>query len=326
MRPMQKTATDPTFDRFVAELYRSGLSVPPEGFRSWALHCLKPLIPFVAALWGAGNVRDWKFHTVVLISVPEEFPIALQETRPINPMISTITKNLDTPIDMEAVLPDREFYRSEFYKRAFAPFGIQRILSTAHVEARSGLVSLLSLYRKDRKQRFTPAEKALHKRATYHLFQAASHAYFLHLMRTFIEEREAGGAAAVVESQGAYHEAQNQFFDLLDKHFPTERKFKLPFVVPAPGETLTVNGLCIRAAPVGDLSCVLIWEAGPLDRLTLRERETVFAVTQGLSFKQAARKIGVAPSTVANHLYRIYRKLGVNSRSELAGLVYPTAQ
>ena len=33
----------------------------------------------------------------------------------------------------------------------------------------------------------------------------------------------------------------------------------------------------------------------------------------------------MAPSTVANHLYRIYRKLGVNSRSELADLVYPAA-
>jgi DNA-binding NarL/FixJ family response regulator len=49
----------------------------------------------------------------------------------------------------------------------------------------------------------------------------------------------------------------------------------------------------------------------------------VQAVSQGLSFKEAARKIGVAPSTVANHLYRVYRKLGVYSRTELAALVHP---
>src|SRR5205085_11510490 len=97
----------------------------------------------------------------------------------------------------------------------------------------------------------------------------------------------------------------------------------LPFNPPPPGETHLHHGLCVKTQPLGDLRCVILWPAGPLDRLTARERETVFAVTQGLSFKQAARKIGVAPSTVANHLYRIYRKLGVNSRSELAGLVYP---
>jgi DNA-binding CsgD family transcriptional regulator len=318
-----KNPGDPAFDRFVSELYRSGLSVPPEGFRAWALTCLRPLVPFDAALWGSGSVRNWRFHTYTLLGVPDEFPRALEETRPINPMIPKLVSSLDTPLDMESCVPDRVFYRSEFYERAFKPFHIARILSTVHVEPRSGLVSLLSLYRRARPQRFSTAEKALHKRATFHLFQAASHAFFLHLMRTFIEEREAGGAAAVVDRHGAFHEVQPTFLDLLDKHFPGKRHHVLPFPVPAPGEQRTVQGLCVKAEPVGDLFCVLGWEAGPIDRLTARERETVFAVTQGLSFKQAARKIGVAPSTVANHLYRIYRKLGVNSRSELAGLVYP---
>ena len=320
-----KNSVGPAFEAFVSELYRSGLSVPPEGYRAWALHCLKPLVPFDAALWGSGNVRNWRFHTVTLVGVPEEFPKALEETRPINPMIPKIVSSLDTPIDMESVVPDNKFFRSEFYERAFKPFGISRILSTAHVEPRSGLVSLLSLYRRSKKANFTPVEKALHKRATFHLFQASSHAYFLHLMRTFIEEREAGGAAAVVDREGAFHEVQPPFLDLLERHFKGKRLNRLPFEPPPTGETRTIEGLCVKTEPVGDLLCVLVWEAGPLDRLTHRERETVFAVTQGLSFKQAARKIGVAPSTVANHLYRIYRKLGVNSRSELATLVYPAA-
>lgn len=320
-----KTPVGQSFDSFVSELYRSGLSVPPEGYRAWALHCLKPLIPFDAALWGSGNVRNWRFHTVTLVGLPEEFPRTLEETRPINPMIPKIVANLDTPIDMESCVPDRKFYASEFYQRTFKPFGIERILSTAHVEARSGLVSLLSLYRRSRRHPFTPAEKTLHKRATFHLFQASSHAYFLHLMRTFIEEREAGGAAAVVDREGAFHEVQPRFLDLIEKHFKGKRLNRLPFEIPPVGETRTVGGLCVKSETVGDLACVLVWEAGPLDRLTHRERETVFAVTQGLSFKQAARKIGVAPSTVANHLYRIYRKLGVNSRSELAGMVYPAS-
>jgi DNA-binding CsgD family transcriptional regulator len=320
-----KTAFGQGFDTFVSELYRSGLSVPPEGYRAWALHCLKPLVPFDAALWGSGNVRNWRWHTVTLVGLPEEFPRVLEETRPINPMIPKIVTSLDTPVDMEDCVPDRKFFASEFYERSFRRFNIARILSTAHVEPRSGLVSLLSLYRHSRKDSFTPAEKALHKRATFHLFQAASHAYFLHLMRTFIEEREAGGAAAVVDREGAFHEVQPRFLDLLEKHFEGKRLNRLPFPIPPAGEARTHEGLCVKSQPVGDLYSVLVWEAGPLDRLTHRERETVFAVTQGLSFKQAARKIGVAPSTVANHLYRIYRKLGVNSRSELAGLVYPAA-
>jgi transcriptional regulator, LuxR family len=49
----------------------------------------------------------------------------------------------------------------------------------------------------------------------------------------------------------------------------------------------------------------------------------VATVVRGLSFKQAARLLGVAPSTVANHLYRVYRKLGINSRTELAQMAVP---
>lgn len=310
-------------DRFIAELYRSGLSVPPENFRDWALRRLRELIPYDAALWGSGTVKNWRFHTVTLVNLSPDYPRALEDSRQINPILSKMFSNLDTPVDMESVCPDRVFFKSEIYKRCFSRFGITRILATAHADARSGMLSLLSLYRRSRRAHFTNQEKALQKRATFHLFQAASHAFFLHLMRTFTEERAAGGAAAVVDREGAFYEAQPRFLDLLEKHFPAHDMQSLPFTPPPLGETRTEKGLCIKSQPLGDLSCVLIWPAGPLDRLTSRERETVFAVTQGLSFKQAARKIGVAPSTVANHLYRIYRKLGVNSRSELAGLVYP---
>lgn len=321
-----KDRGDLALDRFIADLYRSGLSVPPEGYRAWALRRLKTVIPFDAALWGSGTSQDWRFHTVTLLGVPDEYPRALEETRPINPILPRMLARMDEPVDMEDVCPDAQFFKSEIYKRCFGRFGIARVLGTAHADPRSGLVSVLSLYRRSRKDHFSPAEKALQRRITFHLFQGASHAFFLHLMQTFTEEqREAGAAAAVVDSHGSFYEAQPRFLDLLESHFPGLPLNALPFSVPPAGATRTSGGLCIRSEPLGDLACVLIWPEGPLDRLTDREREIVFAVTQGLSFKQAARKVGVAPSTVANHLYRIYRKLGVNSRSELATLVYPSA-
>ena len=67
---------------------------------------------------------------------------------------------------------------------------------------------------------------------------------------------------------------------------------------------------------------IRLWPSGPLDELTAREREVVDAVSRGLTFKEAARRLGVAPSTVSNHLYRVYQKLGVHSRSALAKLVH----
>ncbi|MBX6421557.1 MAG: helix-turn-helix transcriptional regulator [Sinobacteraceae bacterium] len=310
-------------DRYIGRLYRSALSVPPDSFRTWALTQLREVIAYDGALWGSGSLPRWQFHTVAVVGLPEDFPRALERTHAINPIVPRILANLDAPVDMRSVLPDAQFFRSEIYRRCFSRYGITRILSTGHVDPRSGLYSLLTLYRKDRRRPFSEEDRARQQRATFHLFNAASHAFFLHLMRSH-GDRPAESAAAAIDREGAFHEAQPRFLELLEKHFPGRAPYTLPFPLPPPGETRLVNGLCIRCEPSSDFNYVFIWPAGPLDRLTAREREIVYAVAHGLSFKQAARRIGIAPSTVANHLYRIYRKLGIRSRSELAGLVYPT--
>jgi DNA-binding CsgD family transcriptional regulator len=324
MQELKLSSPADVVDRYIGRLYRSALSVPPENFRSWALKELEPVVPFDGALWGSGSLPRWQFHTVATVGLPAEFPHVLEQTHAINPIVPRILANLGAPVDMRSVLPDSRFFRSDIYLQCFKPFGISRILSTAHLDPRSGLYSLLTLYRKDRKQIFSEEDRQRQQRATFHLFNAASHAFFLHLMRT-PADRPAESAAAAIDREGMFHEAQPRFLELLEQYFPGRTPYTLPFALPAKDETVVVNGLCIRCEPLADFNYVFVWPAGALDRLTTREREIVYAVAHGLSFKQAARRIGIAPSTVANHLYRIYRKLGVCSRSELAGLVYPTA-
>jgi DNA-binding NarL/FixJ family response regulator len=52
--------------------------------------------------------------------------------------------------------------------------------------------------------------------------------------------------------------------------------------------------------------------------LTSREREVVAAVVTGLSNKDIARQFAISEQTVKHHLTRVYGKLGVTSRLELA--------
>jgi DNA-binding CsgD family transcriptional regulator len=315
---------DPT-DTLIARLYRNALAVPPDQFRAWALEQVAQVIPCDGALWGSGLASHMRFHTVTVRGLPAEFPQRLQATVPVNPLPARILSQLGRPVDMQDVLPDEQFHDSEIYRRVFGPFGIERILATGHRDDRSGLYSLVTLYRRDAQARFTEIEKRRQQHVTYHLFNAASHSFFLHLLRH--TDRVVGRGAAVIDAHGLFHEAQPRFFDLLEEHYPEHRvrESGLPFPLPAAGDSVTRGKLCVRCEALGDLYMVQIWKAGPLDRLTAREREIVMAVSQGLSFKQAARKIGVAPSTVANHLYRVYRKLGVSSRTELATVVHPGA-
>ena len=55
--------------------------------------------------------------------------------------------------------------------------------------------------------------------------------------------------------------------------------------------------------------------------LTVRERQVVSLVGQGLSNKEIARVLGLADGTIKVHLHHIKTKLDVNNRTKLALLV-----
>jgi DNA-binding CsgD family transcriptional regulator len=55
--------------------------------------------------------------------------------------------------------------------------------------------------------------------------------------------------------------------------------------------------------------------------LTAREREVAEQFARGLSYKEVALVLHIAPATVRNHLARIYDKLGLETKSALVRLL-----
>lgn len=55
--------------------------------------------------------------------------------------------------------------------------------------------------------------------------------------------------------------------------------------------------------------------------LTIKEKEIIQLVKEGLSYKEMAESLGVTPFTVNHHLKKIYKKVGVNSRAQLMALL-----
>lgn len=308
------------FDSFIANLYRASAFIQAEHFREWALLQLRELVPFDAALWGSGNLEIPKFHTITLLGLSDKYSKTLEQTNEVNPVWEALITNIDQVIDTAELMPDKKFYASSIYKKCFNKFKIERIVSTLHKDNDVGMATLLSVYRFDRKNRFSDEDKINFARAVEHLTNAASHAYFTHLIRTSPNENT-HRPAAVCDREGYLYEVQPQFLDMLVEHFPGWKGPKLPFPLPECGESFSVEGICGKSEALDDLLCVQIWEESPLDLLTDREREVVEGVCQGMTFKEIAKIADIAPSTVSNHLYRIYRKLGVNNRSSLAKLV-----
>lgn len=57
--------------------------------------------------------------------------------------------------------------------------------------------------------------------------------------------------------------------------------------------------------------------------LTEREREIILLIVKGNSNQEIGKQLFISANTVKNHIYNIYKKLGVKSRYELMGVMIP---
>lgn len=325
-------------NQFIATLYLATSKIELAEYREWALSQLQNLIEFDGAIWSNGHQQTLRFHNHTLVNVPESLTQCLLDNLSINPLTNKLFENLGSPIDMRDLIADKDFYSSEIYLKCFKPHGIERILSSIHLDERTGLFTLLTLYRFERNKPFSEQDKQLQKQALYHLLTAAKHALFLQL--EYSDDSEAkvhkgtvlktklpkNSHKAICDSQGYFHQVQTSFIDLLERYVvnkseSTTSLLKLPFTLDISKKSHEIDGLQVELKPFKDLFIVEIWPQGPLDSLSQREREIVQTLANGLTFKEAARELDLSPSTVSNHLYRIYQKLNIGSKSELFKLL-----
>ncbi len=311
-------------NHFIAELYLATSKIELAEYRDWALSQLQSLISFDGAIWSNGHQQTVRFHNHTLVNVSESLTQSLLEHLSINPLAQKLFENLGVPIDMRDLMTDEDFYQSEIYIKCFKPHGIERVLSSMHLDERTGLFTLLTLYRFERNNPFTGQDKQNQKQALYHLLTAANHALFLQLEHCddIQEKAHKNAHKAICDSQGYFHQVQTSFVDLLTQYYPEESGlFNLPFTLDLEQKSYEVNGLQVELKPFNDLVTVEIWPQGPLDSLSAREQEIVQLLAKGLTFKEAAKVLGLSPSTVSNHLYRVYQKLNIGSKSELFKLL-----
>lgn len=96
---------------------------------------------------------------------------------------------------------------------------------------------------------------------------------------------------------------------------------KLPFQIfwtdSLPYHGMTFARLFIRVRATDDGYALVVREDQRASLLSRREQEVARLIADGQTFKQVGETLGLAISTVSTHLYRVYEKVGVDSRSDL---------
>lgn len=157
------------------------------------------------------------------------------------------------------------------------------------------------------------------------------HAAWLHITRAMgisrsalldrCDQRRTRRASALLDGGGRIEAADPRFLALLQREWP---EFRSP-VAPASLLAALHRGVAFRGRSIevsaerqaGYFVCVAA-DCAALDGLTPGEAAVAHRFAAGLSAKEIARELGVAPNTVRSQITRLYAKLQVHDKAALA--------
>lgn len=308
-------------EAFIDCIYRSGHDLPTSAFGSWALGELQAIVPFDAACWEVCASISHGSRTLGSVGIRADFSEDMTHDLVAKPIVEQALASPGAAIDLAQIVPGSFFIDTSAQEHSRKSQIFTRILSSACFDEHSGLYSVLTLFRADRSNAFSDAERRDIQRSAYHLAQARTHAtLFKALPRDCDIPHES--PMALIRPHGQYEFAPLKFLELIRSHFPQSGSGALPMPIPECGSMATIHGLCIRTHSADDMACIHIWPERTFDRLTAREQGVVSAVAKGLSFRKTAERLGISTSSAANHFYRVCVKIGATSRGALLERIY----
>ena len=300
---------------FLLELYHDASECTPDELRLRVLKNLQRFIPFDFGVWG-GGWADGRLVTDLTVLNQSEAILGEWDSVAQEDAFCDLTLNrLGTTARFDDV-PD--YRASQAYNEHWRGFDASHMMATIVGEPTDGYVSFVGLCADDRPVAFSDTERRLKQMLMPHLSQALRLNRELWTGRAAMEHE----AIALVDGHGWVLCAQGPFDDFARQEWPG-RIARLPadmMSVLKQGKPWRGDLLDVRMSQFGSNYFVHLSIHPTLSGLSRREREVAGLFASGMTNKQVARALGTSPSTVRNQLVRIYEKLGISSKAELAGL------
>jgi DNA-binding CsgD family transcriptional regulator len=305
---------------FLDGLINDGFQVSAQGLKQAVLERLAGLIPLDTALWASGHTKGLKVHNVYLDKLPAELMENWEKFKHQDRLLAHIMAHPGVTCDVYEFYSRQERPSLEIYKQHSAQYEIENAISTAIPDPATGLLEVMSLYRKPGEPGFTAREREL-KQFAFPLMTSVWHQNQIAHLKS-ISGSDPAQVAAVCDREGLLRHADADFIGQLKGEWPDWNAPLLPeplvLWLSTPKRSHFIGKeIMVSAALLDDMILLQTQPRGAAAALTPREEQVARSFAQGLTYKEIALELGMSPSTARRHLESIYRKLGVSSKLEL---------
>jgi DNA-binding CsgD family transcriptional regulator len=310
--------------------YRAAREKSSPQFMDTVFATLKPYVPFDSARWGTATTsrEGVVFHTEHMVNEADCWSHAYRE-------VCSMDTAARYALDRQRTTCN--FHFPTFFGRredaAMLDYS-RRVrhasgLLTCHTDAATGLVFYIALFGSDPDRRYSDRQRAFMEAIYPHLMEAWAVNQVLQMERGRNTAITRQWSMAMCTPGGHITLAEPAFFQLLETEWTRARPhYALPSELVG----------CLKSGAPGykGRSCVFRFERGAahalvrvrlacaLDQLTDRELTVAKCLFNGMTHKEVARMLGIAPSTVRNHLQAIHRQIGARNNAELVACLKET--
>ena len=305
----------------IRDIHALGRTAPATTFKARALELVECAIAFDSAMWGTGPAAAKTLHDVYLHRQPSRIVDAYTAGfRSEDLLRNAAYAKPGTTVDLFDLIEPQAWRQTRIYRDFARLFGIECALCTAQVDGPSGLISFVSLWRRNARRTFSDRDRQRKQLLMPHLLEAFTAHRTWHL-RERLASWDQGRAMALFDEQGVIHQSLGGFVALMNREWPQWSGTQLPRQLAhklAGRAEFRGRRVFIRSSPFDSLQLLEVRARRQVDALSGREREVALLYARGEPYTSIAQTLRLSGATVRNQIARIYRKLDVGNKAELA--------
>lgn len=311
---------------FITELIQTGFRTSAKEFKQEVMACLNRLIRFDMALWASGHTKDLQVNNTCLHNLPDTMMHSWEQVKHQDRLLAGLIANPGVTFDVYDFYTRQERKNLEAYQQHSKLFGIENAISTAIPNPDTGLLEVMSLYRRDPEKNFSPDEQKAKQFVFPLMIETWHHNQIQHLGN--LSQNSIAGSLAICDRKAWIHHAEPRFIDLLKSQWPGWSGPEVPEPVKTwlegvETKTLKEKKIVFSRMDLNDMILIQANLIGSMALLTEREEQVAEFFAGGLTYKGIARELSLSPFTVRRHIESIYKKLEVSSKVELFQMLNP---